>query len=58
MTRLSPEDGLGADKVLDLLPHHGNAAVVRCVQLQRHVLDAAAVDGARNGQHRGGLAST
>ena len=34
----APEHAAGARKILDLLAHHVDAAVVRGVQLQRHVL--------------------
>ena len=36
--RNAPEEALGAGELLDLLPHHVDAALVRGVELQRHGL--------------------
>jgi hypothetical protein len=54
----SPEDGLGGGKVLDLLPDHVNASVIRGIELEHHVLSGGAIDLACNGQHCGCLASS
>ena len=51
-----PEDALGAGKVLDLLTHDVDAALVGRVELKRHRARRGAVQRARQRQNRGRLA--
>jgi len=52
-----PEHAACAGKVLNLLPDHVYASVIRCIQLQRHVRHGTAVNLAGYSQYGGRLAS-